>query len=622
MVVGRIGSYHGNKINIDSWGGIVLRRILTFIAVLAVPLSLITVSALPASADDSTPTLSPTHGTPGTKVTASATDWTGCSSMSVSGWGTTLGTAAINSAGAFSLPFTVPSNAPAGAAQLMFSPICTHSTYAPFLTFTVDPPGAGISVPDAPSNLTVTPVDPHDIRLDWQDNSSDETGFEINNGVVSRTGGANSTTYTWGGLAPGTYMCFRIRAYNGAGDSAWDPGVSPWYVCATTPKPAGASPPAAPSNLTVTPVDPHDIRLDWQDNSSDETGFEINNGVVSRTGGANSTTYTWGGLAPGTYMCFRIRAYNGAGDSAWDPGVSPWYVCTTTPKPAQEVKYYAALGDSYSAGVGDSPPYPNGRLGCGQSAKAYPALLDSDVPTVGKLGFIACNGAVTDDFYTLQLPSLTFLPNVQSVTLTVGGDDLGFRDVVMKCLNSPTDCYTARQDLVNAELNALAGTGNAATPHGRPIHALTKLLADIHTAAPKARIFVLGYPRLFGSDSRYYSIIKVHKKKPGGPPTLGCYLRTIFGIRTEYIRYDDAQWFNQTADRLNGVLASAAAKSGVATFVSVRAAFTTHGDCDSGLSWFTPVNLLPVYDLGGTALHPNQAGQAAYERNLRAAEGV
>jgi hypothetical protein len=202
----------------------------------------LTAQALPASADDSTPTVSPTHGPPGTPVTASATDWTGCSSMSVSGWGTTLATAAINSTGAFSLTFTVPSNAPTGPAQLMFSPTCTHSTVAPFVTFTVDPPGTGMSAPAAPSNLTVTAVDQHDIRLNWQDNSSNETGFEINNGVVSKSAGPNSTTYTWGGLVPGTYMCFKIRAYNSAGDSAWDPNVSPYYVCTTTPKPP---PPAA-----------------------------------------------------------------------------------------------------------------------------------------------------------------------------------------------------------------------------------------------------------------------------------------------------------------------------------------------------------------------------------------
>jgi hypothetical protein len=89
---------------------------------------------------------------------------------------------------------------------------------------------------------------------------------------------------------------------------------------------------AAPSNLTATAVDSHDIRLNWEYNSGSQTGFEINNGVVSKDTGPDSRSYTWGGLAPGTYMCFKIRAYNNSGDSAWDPDVSPWYVCTTTPK--------------------------------------------------------------------------------------------------------------------------------------------------------------------------------------------------------------------------------------------------------------------------------------------------
>jgi hypothetical protein len=212
-----------------------LRRVLIFLAVLIIPLSLVSVTALPARADESPPTLSPAQGPPGTAVTASATDWSGCSSMSVTGWGETLGTTSISDAGAFSLPFTVPSSAPLGATQLQFDPICTHSTYIPFVTFTVTEGTPGTSAPVAPSNLTVTAVDPHDIRLNWQDNSSNEAGFEINNGVISMNSGAGSTSYNWGGLAPRTYMCFRIRAYNSAGDSAWDPNVSPWYVCTTTP---------------------------------------------------------------------------------------------------------------------------------------------------------------------------------------------------------------------------------------------------------------------------------------------------------------------------------------------------------------------------------------------------
>jgi len=181
-----------------------------------------------------------------------------------------------------------------------------------------------------------------------------------------------------------------------------------------------------------------------------------------------------------------------------------------------------------------------------------------------------------------------------------------------------TDCYKAQESAVNARINALAGNGTATTPDGRPIHALTALLADIHREAPNAHIFVVGYPRLFGSNPKYYPKQRYLRD---GTAARVCSLPSYVG--SLYLRYDDAQWFNQMADRLNGVLASAVANAGVpATFVSVRAAFTTHGDCDSGQSWFTPimvdVSLLGV-GIGNSALHPNRVGQRAYEESLRSA---
>jgi hypothetical protein len=192
-------------------------------------------------------------------------------------------------------------------------------------TFTL----AFTGLPAAPTNLAATPLDSTSILLTWTDNSDNESGFQINNGVKSQKVEANITSYTWGGLAPNTYMCFRIRANNSAGSSSWDPSVSPYYVCTTTP---GAGLPAAPSNLAATPANSDSIRLTWTDISDNESGFEINNGVTSQYAAANSTGYTWPDLAPNTYMCFRIRANNSAGSSSWDPSVSPYYVCTTTPK--------------------------------------------------------------------------------------------------------------------------------------------------------------------------------------------------------------------------------------------------------------------------------------------------
>lgn len=93
--------------------------------------------------------------------------------------------------------------------------------------------------------------------------------------------------------------------------------------------------PAAPSGLEVAPAGPHQIRLTWVDNSNNETGFMITNGTDNRTVPANRTTFIWKGLAPGTYMCFRISAFNPLASSDWFPSTPPYYVCTSTPSPGR-----------------------------------------------------------------------------------------------------------------------------------------------------------------------------------------------------------------------------------------------------------------------------------------------
>lgn len=78
--------------------------------------------------------------------------------------------------------------------------------------------------------------------MDWTDNSDNEDGFEISNGETRTTVGASATTYTWKGLSPGSYTCFKVRSFNSGGDSAFIPDESPYYKCATTPRNTGTSP--------------------------------------------------------------------------------------------------------------------------------------------------------------------------------------------------------------------------------------------------------------------------------------------------------------------------------------------------------------------------------------------
>lgn len=101
-----------------------------------------------------------------------------------------------------------------------------------------------------------------------------------------------------------------------------------------TPTPVLPALPAAPSNLTASAVSRSRIDLAWQDNSGNETGFQIER---ARSGGAFSLIATTAagatshsdtsGLTPNKLYSYRVRAMNAAGTSAYSNTAS-----ATTPK--------------------------------------------------------------------------------------------------------------------------------------------------------------------------------------------------------------------------------------------------------------------------------------------------
>ena len=108
------------------------------------------------------------------------------------------------------------------------------------------------------------------------------------------------------------------------------PTVTPTRTATPIPPPL----PAAPSGLSATGVSRGRIDLAWTDNSSNETGFQIER---SRDGGAFSliattaagaTSYSnTSGLTPNKMYSYRVRAINAAGSSAYSNTAS-----ATTPK--------------------------------------------------------------------------------------------------------------------------------------------------------------------------------------------------------------------------------------------------------------------------------------------------
>ena len=100
--------------------------------------------------------------------------------------------------------------------------------------------------------------------------------------------------------------------------------VPPTATPTRTPTPTPGALPAAPSNLTATGVSRNRIDLSWMDNSSNETGFQLERSRDAAswsqiaTPAANATGFSdTSGLTPNKLFYYRVRAVNASGASAW-----------------------------------------------------------------------------------------------------------------------------------------------------------------------------------------------------------------------------------------------------------------------------------------------------------------
>ncbi len=166
-------------------------------------------------------------------------------------------------------------------------------------------------IPTAPTGLVATAVSSSQINLTWTDTSNVETGFEVQrspNGatgwVLLTTTAASAQSYNDTGLTDGTAYHYRVRAINASGSSA--------YTAVAT----DTTPLIAPTGLTATGASASSISLSWQDNSSSETGYKIeqsSDGVsgwtVIYTTGANTTEHLVTGLPENVERFFRVRAF-------------------------------------------------------------------------------------------------------------------------------------------------------------------------------------------------------------------------------------------------------------------------------------------------------------------------
>lgn len=220
---------------------------------------------------------------------------------------------------------------------------------------------------------------------------------------------------------------------------------------------------------------------------------------------------------------------------------------------------YVALGDSYSSGVG-AGSYISSSGDCKRSTRAYPYLWAA-ANSPSSFDFTACSGARTSDVLSGQLGPLSTATGL--VSLSVGGNDAGFADVMTTCvLQSDSSCLSRI---------ATARAFVDSTLPGR----LDSVYSAIRDRAPNADVVVLGYPRFYRLGTFCIGLSETKRKA-----------------------------INDAADHLDSVIAQRARAHGF-TFGDVRTTFAGHELC-SGDSWLHSVDLFNL----SNSYHPKAAGHS------------
>lgn len=223
---------------------------------------------------------------------------------------------------------------------------------------------------------------------------------------------------------------------------------------------------------------------------------------------------------------------------------------------------YAALGDSYSSGVGTGV-YDPASGACDRSPLSYPSLWVAEHQPAS-FEFAACSGARTADVLATQISALR--PGTGLVTITIGGNDAGFAPVLQTCTTARSDrtCFAAVDAAEAFEQFVLPGR-------------LDRTYTAIRRAVPYAQVIVLGYPRLFDLA-----------------PSCADPLVPNLSRRTK---------INHGADVLNSVISDVVSRRTGFSFVDVRDRFNGHGVCSAD-PWINGPSVSSV--LG--PYHPTQAG--------------
>jgi lysophospholipase L1-like esterase len=242
-------------------------------------------------------------------------------------------------------------------------------------------------------------------------------------------------------------------------------------------------------------------------------------------------------------------------------GILAVLAAVLVPAASAAASQYVALGDSYSSGVGTRTFYEESGS-CKRSPKAYGPLVAAAKGYT--LSFQACSGAKTTDVNANQLGTLS--SSTALVTITIGGNDAGFSNVIINCALYYFTCGSAISEANSFISNKLPAL-------------LEATYKKIREKASTAKVVVLGYPKLFTKEGAT--------------------------CNANFLTSSNEKKLNETAEKLDGVI-KARATAMAFTFINPTAPFEAHEVCSSS-EWLNGQSN-PLEE----SYHPNVNGQAEF----------
>ena len=229
---------------------------------------------------------------------------------------------------------------------------------------------------------------------------------------------------------------------------------------------------------------------------------------------------------------------------------------------SKQVINYVNLGDSYSAGFGSGNlregPIPDCVQGDGPSHVTKVASKAKMKLTLD----IACAGYTSAQIGQVASMIKPELQKAKLVTLTLGGNDLDLRELVLACSNFGS----------NKDCDALVKTNTKRLPSlAKSVNGTLRTVDK----ATRGQIIVLGYPRIF----------------------------TTTGGDNQFITVRNAKKLNKLADGLNKAVAKGT-RGTSAEFASVTKQFNNHG-FGSANPW---IYMNPADPGDPLSLHPTTTG--------------